>query len=205
MDLLRRLLLAVLAGLLTSACMAAGPEATPIGQPAPGHAAYALGYKGLSSGWSGADDHFVFGLLDGDWRPSGWPVWIAGQMLFSYSDDAPDSAPFYADYGETYEFSLGLRRYTSWGRVEPWVGAGAVLLGGSVVETGDAYGWYWVEELDDDWVWGWYADGGVLVPLNPVFTLGLALRWSDGGSAELLDEDVELGGFSALLLIGARF
>jgi len=197
--------LAVLAAALCGACQSAPPEATPIGAPASAHISFATGYKGLDSSWSGADDHWVFGILDGDLRPPGWPVWIAGQMLFTYADDAPDNAPPYADYSETYELSLGLRRYANWGRFEPYVGAGAALIGGSVIDSGDAYGWYWVNEVDDDFAWGWYAEGGVLAPLNPVFTLGLALRWSDAAAAELLGRDVELGGLSVLFLIGARF
>ena len=188
----------------TCACTAAPPEATPIGTPSPRHISYSTGYTRLSSGWSGARDQWAFGVLDADWRPPGWPVWIAGQMLLTYSSDTPDIAPGYADFSGAYEFSLGVRRYTAVGRAEPWVGAGVALLGGSVCVQFQSGGWYWSDQLDDDVAWGWYADAGVQVPLTPLFTLGLVVRWSDGADLDLFDEDVQPGGFSVLALIGSR-
>ena len=113
---------AALAALLSTSCMATPPEGVPVGMAAPAHVSFATGYKGLSNEWGAADDQWTFGLVDGDWRPPGWPVWLAAQMLFSYDDDAPDAAPFFADWSETYELSLGVRRYGSWGRFEPWIG-----------------------------------------------------------------------------------
>jgi len=186
-------------------CRAAPPEAPPIGRPAPAHISYATGYRSMSGDWSGARHHWVFGVLDGDWRPRGWPVWIAGQMLFSYADDAPDFAPGFADSSGTYELSLGLRRYAAWGRAEPWIGAGVAVLGGSVSERVRYSGWYYNDTLDDDVVLGWYADAGVQVPLTPLFTLGLVVRWSDGADFDLFGQDVDPGGVSVLALIGTRF
>jgi len=194
----------VLAGAAACSCRAAPPEATPIGTPSRSHISYATGYTRLSSGWSGARDQWAFGVLDADWRPRGWPVWIAGQMLLTYSGDAPDIAPDYADFSGAYEFSLGLRRYTAVGRTEPWIGAGVALLGGSVSEELQSGGWYWSDQLDDDVAWGWYADAGVQVPLTPLFTLGLVVRWSQGGDLDLFRDEVESGGLSVLALIGSR-
>jgi len=126
-------------------------------------------------------------------------------MLFSYDDDPPEEAPIFADYSETYEFSLGLRRYTKWGRFEPWIGAGVAWIGASVGDASYDYCWCWSDELEDEAAFGWYADAGVLAPLNPAFHLGLAVRWSDAGQAEMFGEDTELGGLGILLLIGSRF
>jgi opacity protein-like surface antigen len=165
---------------------------------------FATGYRAPGSGWEGADDHWVIGIVDGDWRPPGWPVWIAGTMLFSYSSHAPDGAPDFIDESGTYELSLGLRRYTVIGEVEPWIGGGVALLGGSVssFESGD--GWYW-GAYEDDAAWGWYLDAGVQVPLSQVITLGLAVRYTEGSDLELYGEDLESGGTSVLLLVGTRF
>ena len=183
----------------------APPEATPLGVAAPGHFSYATGYRNQGDGWDDADDQWVFGAFDADWRPPGWPVWIAGQMLLSTAERAPDSAPSFADSSGSYEFSLGLRRYTAVGIVEPWIGAGAALIGGSVSSYASSGGWYWSDQLDDDLAWGWYVDAGVQVPLSPLFVLGLALRHSEGGDLELFGQDLESGGTSVLFLIGGRF
>ena len=196
---------AALAALLSTSCMATPPEGVPVGMAAPAHVSFATGYKGLSNEWGAADDQWTFGLVDGDWRPPGWPVWLAAQMLFSYDEDAPDAAPFFADWSETYELSLGVRRYGSWGRFEPWIGAGVAWIGASVGDSGSNACWCWSDELEDDAAFGWYADAGVLAPLNPVFHLGLEVRYSDAGSADLFNEDTELGGLGILLLIGSRF
>lgn len=197
-------LAATLATAFTGACVAPAPESVPVGVPAPAHVSFATGYKGLSSEWGAADDQWTVGILDGDWRPRGWPVWITGQMLFSYADDPPEEASVFADSSQTYEFSLGIRRYGNWGRFEPWIGAGLAWIGATVADSYDSC-WCWSDELEDDGAFGWYADAGVLAPLNPAFHLGLAVRWSDAGDAELFDEDVELGGLGVLLLIGSRF
>ena len=181
------------------ACAAGPPEATPIGEAAPGHASIATGYRAAGSGWEGADDQWVFGLIDGDWRPPGWPVWIAGQMLFGFSDDSPD---FGADTGHdsgSYEFSLGLRRYASIGALEPYIGGGGALLGASVSEDDSCCGY------DDEFAWGWYVDAGIQLPLSEVFAIGIAIRHSEGGDLEFGNQSVESGGTSALVLFGARF
>ncbi len=184
------------------ACTAPPPEAPPLGIPSRTHVAYATGYRAMSSGWSGADDQWVFMGLDADWRPEGWPLWLVLEMQFAYADDEPDSATVFADYSNTYEFGVGLRKYFAAGQVEPFVGAGIALLGASVSESLD-YGWS--DTLDDDLVFGGYAEAGAYVPLSPMFALGLLVRYSQGEDYDLFDTDMSSASTSVLLLFGSRF
>lgn len=184
-----------------TSCAAPPPEAPSIGVPSRTHVAFATGYRAMSSGWSGADDQWVFMGLDADWQPAGFPLWLVFEMQFAYVDDEPDNATIFADYSNTYEFGVGLRKYWAIGQAEPFIGAGIALLGASV---GESYCCYWSDTIEDDAVFGGWVEAGSYFALSPVFALGLVVRYSQGEDYDLFDTDMSSGSTSVLLLIGSR-
>ena len=121
---------------------------TPIGVPAYGHASYALGWKGKDSSWDGAEDEFVFGVIDFDARIQRTPVWFVGKILTGTADEPDYVTDPRADSSGTSEFAIGVRKYTVLASAEPFVSGGIALLYGSI--TGDDDYSYYSRTLDSE-------------------------------------------------------
>jgi len=200
---LRPFPLLLLVALLGASCNS-HRRVTPIGQPARGHASYALGWKGKDSSWDGAEDEFVFGMFDFDARLPRSSLWFTGKILFGTADEPDYVTDPDADASSTSEFAFGLRKYTILGPVEPYLSAGAVILYGSITGDDDD-GYYYSTTIDSEVAFGGYADAGFHVPLSPYWGIGLQVHYSYAAEQELEGEDVQLGGTSVLFTIGGRW
>lgn len=199
---MQRLPVLLLAPLLVSSCNY-HKKVTPIGIPGAGHASYAIGWKGKDSSWEGAEDEFIFGVLDFDARIQRKPIWFTGKMLFGTAGEPDYVTDPRADHSGTLEFDFGLRKYTVIGPVEPFISGGVAFLYGSI--TGDDDYSYYSYTLDSEWALGGWVDAGFHVPISPYWGVGLIVHYSHGSEVELEGEDVQLGGTSVLFTIGGRW
>jgi len=199
---MKRFLVLLLLALFLASCNV-HRRTTPVGIPGAGHASYAIGWKGKDSSWEGAEDEFVFGMLDFDVRIERKPIWFTGKLLFGTADEPDYVADPRADQSGTAEFDFGLRTYTVIGRVEPFVSGGLAILYGSV--TGDDDYSYYSTTFDDAATLGGWVDAGFHVPISPQWGVGLVVHYSHADEQELEGRDVQLGGLSVLFTIGGRW
>jgi len=192
----------LLLALLFPSCKSHRPV-TPIGLPGQAHASYAIGWKGRDSSWDGAEDEFIFGVLDFDVRIQRKPIWFAGKFLFGTADEPDYVTDPDAESSETAELDFGLRTYTVLGPVEPFASGGVAFLYGSI--TGDDDDDYYSQTLDEEWALGGWVDVGFHVPISPYWGVGLVVHYSQGPEQRLEGEDVQLGGLSVLFTIGGRW
>lgn len=171
-----------------------------------------LGSKAVKKDdWEPLESQGSFGLhFDTPW--SGLPLQVTFDFLVSAKSDKIEifDGWFWDDYditGVTTELTAGLRYVVpvAGGRVQPYVGAGLGLVGGSFNMKGD----------DDDVTWsgstfGFAFEAGVMVPVGPL-ALGVGLRSSTGEATMEPDDDdfadikAAVGGTAFHLVAGFQF
>ena len=176
---------------------------TPIGQPGVAHASYAIGWKGRDSSWDGAEDEFIFGVIDFDVNVRRSPFWFTSKILFGTADEPDYVGDPDADSSGTAEFDFGVRTYTILGPVEPFASGGLAVLYGSI--TGDDGDHYYSKTLDEEVTLGGWVDAGFHLPITPYWGVGMIVHYSHGPEKSLEGEDVQLGGLSILFTIGGRW
>lgn len=191
--------------LLLGACVMPQPR-TPIGTPGLIHASYALGYKNRDDSWNPADEEALLGIVDFDHRLPRFPAWLVAKALLGYSGDVPGYVvdPD-AESSGTAEFCLGLRKYTTFGELEPFVSGGVAILYGSINEYRSNYRYSYSHNIHEAAAVGGWVDAGFHLPLSPAWGIGLVLHYSHGNEQGLGPDSVQLGGTSVLITIGARW
>jgi len=193
--------------LALAACVAACadmPPVTELGSPGRMHVSYAAGPKFKSSRWSPGERETMFGFLDVDRRMESTGLWLAAKLLVG-SGDVPAvvaAAEPNADSTGTSELCLGLRKYVSLGRAEPFVSLGVAMLSAGVTgyrdETSNAF------SIAEDLAFGGWADAGLRMPITQSFTVGLGVHYSISGDVDLAGSEIAPGGTSVLFTIGIR-
>lgn len=178
-------------------------EVTELGEPGRVHISYAAGIKLKDNSWENADDETIFGFVDADRRLDSLGSWGVAKLLVG-TGDAPDfTTDPDADSAGTSEICLGLRRYTAFGRVEPFVSAGIAVLSAGITgydEKGsDAF------PIEDEVTLGLWGDVGLQVPITESFTLGASAHYSIGPEIDFESAKVQPGGMSVLLNAGWRY
>jgi hypothetical protein len=177
-------------------------DSTELGTPGRAHVSYAAGWKYKDSGWSPGQDEAVLGFVDADLRLEALPAWLVGKLLVGSADVPEAVTDPDADSAGTGELCVGLRKYASLGRAEPYASAGIALLTAGITgyrdETADAF------SIDDGFSLGAWADAGIRWPITRSFTVGFVGHFSVGGEVELEGTDVQPGGASLLLTLGWR-
>lgn len=147
-------------------------------------------------------------------RGADWPIGVAVDILGSARQEEVSeyAYPYFIDLevdASTAEVDVGVRKIWELpGKaVRPYVGGGLALARGEVELTGDAFipliGLITVSESDDGTGVGYWLGGGVYWRLGERFNIGLNARYSSAEvELEDADEDVDVGGIHAGLLLG---
>lgn len=160
---------------------------------------FLLGQKYLDRDHWGSklDEQFATGL-ETTWRKPGWYAGVAIDALFANAENR--SGQFDDEQvirGSTLELAAGVRAVVPFGRIRPYVGAGAEIAQGDVqtIRRADA------DQAEGGGGTGWWAGGGVYARLGQTANLGLCLRWS---TAEVSANDFEAnaGGMTYAVVIG---
>ena len=120
------------------------------------------------------DEQFATGL-ETTWRRPGWYAGIAIDALFA---NAEKRSGQFADEqvlrGSTLELAAGVRAVVPFGRIRPYLGAGAEIAQADVqtIRRADA------DDAKGGGGTGWWAGGGVYARLGKTANLGLCARWS---------------------------
>ena len=177
-------------------------DLTDLGTPGRKHISYAAGWKLKEDAWSPGENESVFLGVDFDRELQSFPAWLVAKILVGTGDvpefvTAPD-----ADSTGTAELCVGLRKYGSLGRTEPFASAGVAWLTGGITgykeETADAF------SIGEESTLGVWADVGIQVPVTRSFTLGFIAHHSVGSEVQIEGSGLELGGTSLLFTLGVR-
>jgi hypothetical protein len=165
------------------------------------------GVSALSEDAEPAEDQTLFGL-DFTFGGDDWPVLLAVDISSSSGDGTSTYYynPYYGDVTvnadlDITELDVGVRKIWDAKSLRPFVGGGLSVVNAEV--EGDFNGFPFD---DDDTVPGVWVDGGILWRIGKGFEIGLDVRYSlagvefDFGDPE--EEELELSGFSAGLLVG---
>jgi hypothetical protein len=190
--------------LLVGCCLVAGSDVVaqqPDDNSPFGHINFLIGYKGLESGWSPADDQMNLGF-DFDVQPPRWPVSLALQMLVSYSENVPDASLNWADFTSTLELNLGLRKvFTQHPKFQPFIGGGLSIIAAGITRD---LGWWWYDTIEDDTGVGWWAGGGFYINLHPQWHVGVMAQYSRA-MVDMFGRELNAGGVTCNFVLGGRW
>lgn len=165
---------------------------------------YIAGYRNAGSGWGPAREQVNFGIVDADVVPPGWPLAIATRMALSYTTAVPPNSPSGAGGSGAYDVSVSLRRALyDRGEHRVWLGAGAAVVGASILSKHVIEGTTQNEWQAHDATVGPYLEAGVQQHLRGRAWVGLSATWSHG-HVRPAAQTLEAGGLALLALIGVR-
>jgi hypothetical protein len=166
------------------------------------------GASALSEDAEPAEDQTLFGL-DFTFGGDDWPVLLAVDISSSSGDGV---STYYYGYGygndtvdaelSITELDVGVRKIWGAKSLRPFVGGGLSVVDSEIEGVSALFGPFDV----DDTTPGVWVDGGIVWRIGKGFEIGLDARYSltvveyDFGDSE--EEELELSGFSAGLLVG---
>ena len=186
---------------LAFAVPALAQESPPSPKSAPALAVdvnFLLGNKVLDrEEWGRQNNQFVTGL-ETTWRRPSWPVGVAVDAVFANAEKREGR---YSEEeitrSSTLELALGARAVVPFGRLRPFVGAGAEIAQGDRQIIRRA--------ADDDAAGGGatgvWAGAGVFGRLGKTANLGLSVRWSQA-RVKARGFDANAGGLVYAIAIG---
>jgi len=156
-----------------------------------------------SGAWAGADELVQFLALDFALRPPRWPLELTFRVTGATDSDAPAFAEGLSedvDRTDLSELDFGLRLPVELdGGTRLHVGGGVAWLDAVLSEERDRHRWWRdYDEVDRDGAFGWWAGGGLALPLGAGHALTLDARWS-AADADLAGRSVRLDGWSLLV------
>ena len=171
-------------------------------QAATGNAKFLLGGKFLdSTEWSVTTgtppvireyqtQYEIGGLFD--FRPGGWPINLAVDVLYSWRTRASQRAG-------VFEIDLGVRKYFDDDpKLQPYIGGGGAYITADL----DAN---LTSPVDDDNGFGIWVNAGISYLLTESITFGADIRYSWAELAIFGLTDVNGGGLHAALTFGLKF
>ena len=180
-----------------------------------GHFSGSLGVKQLKDVWSPAEDMLSIGI-ESDFARPGWPTALAVGVTFGYSRHIPD-LPGVPERGSTNFLELlgGVRKLWMPERtIQPFMSGGVSLTlastgrclesetrfigpsGSTVVCVED--------DTEDGFGLGAWVDSGLYLKVGKKYRLGFRVQYS-AVKVELVRQNIDAGGFSAVVLFGKHF
>ena len=163
-----------------------------------GHIGVFAGGKFMNnSDWGNLDMHNAMGYMF-DITKDPWPISIALAIM--------DTGGLYehggmTDLGHTTEYQLGLCKYfvNSNPKLQPYIGGGISYMHAELeLEVNNS------ATIDDDNTVGGWLGAGMYYEINPIFMLGLDVRYSHG-EVMLFDKERNAGGVFSGLTVGYHF
>ncbi len=154
-----------------------------------------LGSRFLDKGdWKPDDRHVKFGL-EFDYTGTGWPLGVTAG--FFYSKGSAEGAGVEVE-NVIYEFALGARKIWRWGRVQPFLDAGAMLVN---VDAQKERGGRTGNDDDNNLTPGLWAGAGAYVDVHGPWHAGIDLRWTRS-EVSVFGSKVDAAGWHAGVLLG---
>lgn len=186
---------------LAFAVPAFAQESPPSSRPAPALAAdfnFLLGNKVLDRDeWGNLNNQFVTGL-ESTWRKPAWRVGVAVDAVFANAEKRTGRfSEEVVTRGSTLELALGARAIVPFGRVRPFIGAGAEIAQGDrqVIRRAES------DDAAGGGATGLWANAGVFGRFGKTANVGVSVRWSQARvKARAFDADA--GGMVYAIAIG---
>jgi opacity protein-like surface antigen len=163
-----------------------------------GHIGIFVGGKFMNnSDWGKLDKHNAMGYMF-DIKKDSWPISISLDILDTGGKNEHGGM---TDLGHTTEYHLGLRKIFVNGNsnFQPYIGGGISYMHAELeLEVNNT------ATIDDDNTVGGWLGAGMYYELNPIFVLGLDVRYSHG-EVILFDKERNAGGAFSGLTVGYQF